>query len=145
MPKKQKHIIMARTKEMMSDGIETSKGKKEFGKHSVMWVDDAGEAREIEKRYKGKVAVTLDQQYTWSVNNDGGNGTRMDNIHNYTFQGVDTKNPGGNRRVKVKTADGYTFVSEEVALEMGYEIVEPMQKDKRKREKKWRTVQRNTS
>lgn len=126
MGKKQKHIVMARTTDIMSQGIETSKGKKKFGKHSVMWVDDAGEAKEIEKRYKGKVAVTLDQQYTWSVNNDGGNGTRMDNIHNYTFQGVDMKG------IRTTKDNGWVWVwkgskqvrmRREEAEQEGYEIV----------------------
>lgn len=60
-----------------------------------MWITDEAEAREIEHEYgmKGKkqVAVTTDQQYEWSANNEGGDGRRMDNIHHYTFQGIRLK------------------------------------------------------
>ncbi len=38
------------------------------------------------------------------------------------------KTPKGNKRVKVKTKDGFTYVSEVIALEQGLEIV----KEKRK-------------
>ena len=38
------------------------------------------------------------------------------------------KEHGGNERVKVKTADGYTFMSREQAEELELEIVEPRKK-----------------
>lgn len=127
MAKKKKYIVLARNKAIAEKGLKTGKGHREFYNGSAMWISDPAEAREIENEYgmKGKrqVAVTTDQQYEWSVNNDGGNGTKMDNIHNYTFSGVDMKNRGGNERVKVKTADGYTYMSREQAEELELEIV----------------------
>lgn len=119
MPKKKKHIVLARTPEIMEQGIDTPRGHKGFNGHSVMWVNDAGEAREIEQKYKGKVAVTEDQQYSWSVNNDGGNGTRMDNVHNYTFSGVDTSH----FKVWVLKRGKLVRVTKAQAQNKGYKIV----------------------
>ena len=42
---------------------------------------------------------------------------------------------GGNERVKVKTADGYTFVSREVAEEYGMDIVNEPRKKGHKQDK----------
>lgn len=141
MPRKQKHIVMARTTDVMQSGIESNGRKLNFKGNSVLWVNDAGEAKEIEQRYKGKVAVTLDQQYTWSANNDSGNGTRMDNTHNYTFSGVDMAGRGGGERVRVKTKDGYTFVSRAVAIEEGYKIL-PQKRVRRRKGAEVRDVKK---
>lgn len=84
-----------------------------------MWLDDAGEANEVQQRYKGKVAVTEDQQYSWSLNNDGGNGTRMDNVHNYTFSGVDTSQ----FKVWVLKRGKLVRVTKEQAKQKGYKVV----------------------
>lgn len=133
--RKKKYIVLARNPRIQQQGLETGRGHRSFGTKSAMWISDPAEAREIEHQYgmKGtkQVAVTTDQQYEWSVNNDGSNGTRMDNIHHYTFQGVDRKAAGGNERVKVKTADGYTFVSLAVAREEGLKIVKPRNRSKK--------------
>ena len=86
MAKKKKYIVLARNEKTAVAGVETAKGKRSFGDKSAMWISDAGEAREIEKQYGRNVAVTTDQQYEWSVNNDGQNGTKMNNTHHYTFQ-----------------------------------------------------------
>lgn len=118
-----KHIILARNRRVSEQGIDLDGKHMKFTQGSALWVADEGKARALQQKYPKEIAVTLDQQYTWSANNDGGNGTKMDNIHNYTFSGVDMKKRGGGERVKVKTADGYTFVSLEVALEEGYTIV----------------------
>jgi hypothetical protein len=95
MAKKKKFIVLARNKKISQSGIMTGKGRRSFGDYSALWVSDPAEAREIEHEYgmKGSkdVAVTTDQQYEWSVNNDGGNGTRMDNTHNYTFGPMTSK------------------------------------------------------
>lgn len=132
--KKKKYIVLPRNGKVFENGLTTGKGHRKFKKSGAMWITDEAEAREIEHEYgmKGKrqVAVTTDQQYEWSANNEGGNGTKMDNIHNYTFQGVDMEKRGGNERVKVKTVDGYTFMSQEQAEELGYEII-PQKREKR--------------
>jgi hypothetical protein len=89
MAKKKKFIVLARNPKIQQKGLITGRGKRVFGEKSALWISDEAEAREIEHQYgmKGSkdVAVTTDQQYEWSVNNEGGNGTRMDNIHHYTF------------------------------------------------------------
>ncbi len=93
MAKKKKYIVLARNPGIQQQGLTTDKGHRSFGEKSALWISDPAEAQEIETQYgmKGSrdVAVTTDQQYEWSLNNEGGNGTRMDNIHHYTFQGVD--------------------------------------------------------
>jgi hypothetical protein len=93
MPPKKKYIVLARNGKIQKKGLMTGKGHRVFGQKSALWISDPAEAREIETQYgmKGSkdVAVTTDQQYEWSLNNDGGNGTKMDNIHHYVFQGVD--------------------------------------------------------
>lgn len=42
------------------------------------------------------------------------------------------KERGGNERVKVKTSDGYTFMSQEQAEEYGLEII-PQKRDERRK------------
>ncbi len=81
---KSRHIVLARTPEILEAGVHTGKGHRKFNKKaSAFHVTDPAEAREIEQKYKGQVAVTLDQQYTRFVNNDSGE------VHNYFFAGVD--------------------------------------------------------
>lgn len=91
--RKKKYIVLARNKKIATHGLVTGKGKRSFGNYSALWISDPAEAREIEQQYGTQgsrdVSVTTDQQYEWSINNDGSNGTRTDNIHHYTFQGVD--------------------------------------------------------
>lgn len=130
--KKKKFMVMARNEKIQTSGIKTGKGHRSFGEKSVLWISDPAEAREIETEYgmKGKrqVAVTTDQQYEWSLNNDGQNGTKLNNIHKYTFLGVDMSGIrtekdnglvwariGGSRQVLVRR---------EEAMKNGYEIVE---------------------
>lgn len=125
--RKKKYIVLARNKKIATQGLVTGKGHRSFGNYSALWISDPAEAREIDHQYGMKgtkdVAVTTDQQYEWSVNNDGGNGTKMDNIHHYTFQAPDRANPGGNERVRVKTADGFTWISRVIAEEEGLQIL----------------------
>jgi len=89
MAKKKKFIVLARSGKIQTQGLVTGRGHRSFGEKSAMWISDEAEAREIEYQYgiKGSkdVAVTTDQQYEWSLNNEGGNGTKMNNTHNYTF------------------------------------------------------------
>lgn len=89
MAKKRKYIVLARNPKIQTSGLVTGKGHRVFGEKSALWISDPAEAREIDHQYgmKGSkdVAVTTDQQYEWSVNNDNQNGTKMDNTHHYTF------------------------------------------------------------
>jgi len=130
MAKKKKFIVLPRNEKIFKKGLTTGKGHRQFKEAGAMWITDEAEAREIEHEYgmKGKkqVAVTTDQQYEWSANNDGSNGTKMDNIHNYTFQGVDMSH------IKTTRDNGYVWVikggsqvrmKREEAIAEGYEIV----------------------
>lgn len=81
---KSRYIVLARTPEILEKGVQTGKGHRKFNKKaSAFHISDPAEAREIEQRYKGQVAVTLDQRMTRFVNNDRGE------VHNYFFAGVD--------------------------------------------------------
>lgn len=95
MAKKKKFIVLPRNGRIFKEGLTTGKGHRKFKNAGAMWITDEAEAREIEYQYgmKGtkQVAVTTDQQYEWSANNDNGDGRRMDNIHHYTFQGIPLK------------------------------------------------------
>lgn len=115
--KKKKYIVLARNKKTALKGITTGKGHRSFGKYSALWISDPAEAREIENQYgmKGSkdVSVTTDQQYEWSVNNEGSNGTRMDNIHKYTFGRMGISLPDRHSlrgRVKVINDTAYVYV-----------------------------------
>lgn len=125
--RKKKYIVLARNKKTSLKGITTGKGHRSFGNYSALWISDPSEAAEIENQYgmKGSkdVSVTTDQQYEWSLNNDGGNGTKLGNVHHYTQPAVNWRTARGNDRVKVKTRDGFTYVSRSVAEEEGLEIV----------------------
>lgn len=138
MAKKKKFIVLARRGDIGEKGVVTGRGHRKFRNNSALWLSDEGEAREVEQKYKGKVAVTEDQQYTWSQNNEGGNGTRMDNIHNYTFHGVDM------RGIRTTRDNGYVWayvgggrqrrMKREEAEREGYEIVPQKRKDGQKAE-----------
>lgn len=121
--KKKKHIVLARNRRVSEQGIDLDGQHMKFTQGSALWVADEGKARALQQKYPKDIAITEDQQYTWAANNDFGNGTQMNNIHKYTFSGIDMKQRGGGERVKVKTADGYTFVSREVAEEEGLTII----------------------
>lgn len=123
MAKKKKYIVLARNAKIQTQGLITGKGKRVFGEKSAMWISDPAEAQEIETQYgmKGSkdVAVTTDQQYEWSVNNEGSNGTRMDNTHHYTFAGVDTSH----FKVWVVRNGKLTRVTKAQARAKGYKII----------------------
>ena len=82
---KKKTIVLARNKKIAEQGIELEGERMDFHRGSALWVGDEGKARAIAEKYPRDVAVTQDQQYTYAANNEGSNGTRMDNIHHYTF------------------------------------------------------------
>jgi hypothetical protein len=143
--KKKKFMVMARGEKIQTEGITTGKGHRTFGQKSVMWISDPAEAREIDTEYgmKGKrqVAVTTDQQYEWALNNDNQLGTKLGNIHHYTFSGFIPKEDwGGNEKVRVRTEDGYTVMSRAIAEEEGYEII-PQKRNKRREARRSSEVQ----
>lgn len=128
MAKKKKFIVLARNKKTSERGLELDGQHLNFerGKGAALWVADEAKAKALQQKYPRDVAVTLDQQYTWHSNNDQGNGTRMDNIHNYTFQGVDM------RGIRTTRDNGYVWVQQdgkqvrmkrEDAIREGYVIV----------------------
>lgn len=136
MAKKTKQIVLARNEKTGSEGIELDGQKMDFVHGSALWVDDPGKAEAIQQKYGNNVAVTKDQQLEWSVNNENGNGTRMDNIHKYTFQGVDMSG------IRTTKDNGYVWayvgggrqkrMKREEALREGYEIV-PQNRERRRR------------
>lgn len=117
MPKKKYQVIKATTRDI--PGVYVGGKKRLFGKNGSFEVSDAGEAAEINKvlgaKGTGEVVVT--------------NYTEKEHGHNYVFAGVDITKRGGNERVKVKTASGYTFMSREQAEELGLEIIERKEKN----------------
>lgn len=135
MAKKKKFMVIARNKKIQETGVTTGKGHRTFGEKSVMWISDPAEAREIETQYSKKdIAVTTDQQYEWSLNNDNQNGTKLNNIHKYTFQGVDTSY----FKVWVQVNGRLKRVTKDEAKRKGYEIISSS-KEKPKLEQK-RTI-----
>lgn len=129
MAKKRKFMVIARNQKTQQKGIVTGKGHRTFGEKSVLWISDPAEAREIETGYsKRDVAVTTDQQYEWSLNNENGDGTKLNNIHNYTF--------GQLKEVKwvwVKTDEGKIKQTRlDWAKEFGWKILPQKPKNGRK-------------
>lgn len=130
---KKKHIVLARDTDIAEKGVEIDGQKMKFhAKQSAFWVEDEGKARAIQQKYGKKVAVTLDQQYTWHANNEGGNGMREDNIHNYTFQGVDTSHlkRKDNGYVWVRIGGVQKRMKREEAQRNGHQIV-PQKRSRR--------------
>jgi uncharacterized GH25 family protein len=139
MARKKKFIVLPRNGAIFEKGIKTGRGHRKFKRAGAMWITDEAEAREIENEYgmKGKkqVAVTTDQQYEWSANNEGGDGRRMDNIHNYTFRGVDMSNirtTKDNGYVWVRKGASQIYMKREQAIEEGLEIVPQKRFERRK-------------
>lgn len=131
--KKKRFMVVPRTTGVQQTGIKTGKGQLTFGKKTAQWIDDPAVAKEIDTQYglkgTGDVWVAQDENLEWHEKHDGLTDGKMKGIHNYTFAGVDMEKKGGNKRVKVKTNDGFTYMAEAVAIEMGYEIVEKGKKN----------------
>jgi hypothetical protein len=125
--KKKRYIVVPRTERVKEAGLQTGKGKLTFGNKTAQWVDDPAIAREIDTQHglkgSGDVWVEQDENLEWHEKHDAGTDGKNVGIHHYTFSGVDMRTRGGNERVRVKTKDGYTFVSLAVAREEGYKIV----------------------
>jgi hypothetical protein len=111
MPNKKYQVIKATTREI--PGLRVGGRVKKFQPNGTFETADAGEAKEIDKvlgaKGTGEVVVT-----DYEDKEIG---------HNYTFTGVDLRNRGGNERVRVRTKGGFTFVSREIALDEGLEII----------------------
>jgi hypothetical protein len=135
MPKKKKYMVMARDKKTALAGITTKRGgHRDFGsKTTAMWISDKAEAEEIDHTYglkgKGDVFVVEDEKYSHALNAEQWDmkfderGSQLVTIHHYTQPGADRTKAGGNERVRVKTADGYTVVSRAVAIEEKLTII----------------------
>jgi hypothetical protein len=117
---KKYQVIKATTREI--PGLMVGGREKMFDARGTFETDDAGEAKEIDdvlgKKGTGEVVVT--------------NYKDKEAGHNYTFTGM-IKERGGNDRVKVRTADGYTFVSRAIAEDEGLEIVPKRRRTRRTR------------
>jgi hypothetical protein len=111
--KKKKFIVLPRNGKIFEEGLITGRGHRKFKKPGAMWITDEAEAREIDHEYgmKGRkvVAVTTDQQYEWSANNEHGDGTKMNNIHNYTFGQMGVTLPARSSLVGTKKNIGGTM------------------------------------
>jgi hypothetical protein len=135
MAKKKKYIVVARDKKTALAGVSTERGgHRSFGKKtSSMWIGDKSEAEEIDQKYglkgRGDVFVLEDEKYSYAANGEQWDmkfderGGHLKTIHHYTQPAVDLTRRGGNERVRVKTADGYTIVSHVTAVEEGLQIV----------------------
>ena len=137
MPKKKRFMVIPREKGAARHGIRTTRGHRKFNqKTGVMYLSEKSEAEEVEARYglKGSrdVFVYEDDKYAtaleagqWEMKRNQKGGDDLKLIHHYTFSVPDPTQPGGNERVRVKTNDGFTWVSRVVALEEGLEIIPP--------------------
>lgn len=123
---KKRFMVVPRTQSAMMNGLDTTKGKFGFNGKTARIVDESL-ASEIDTQHglkgSGDVWVHQDENLEWHEKNDGLTDGRKLGIHHYTFQGKDIRAGGGNERVKVKTKDGFTYVSRIKAEEEGLEIV----------------------
>jgi hypothetical protein len=136
--RKKKFMVVPRTPKAREEGITTSRGKRQFNR-GAFFVSEPSEAEEIDARYglkgkKGDVWVHEDPVYEWSLHHDMSVKGHNILIHRNTFTGIDHSRPGGNERVRVKTADGYTIVSRAVAIEEGLLIISKQRKSPRHRD-----------
>lgn len=127
--RKKKHIVLARNEKIAAKGLELDGKKMNFHQGKAFWVEDEGKVRALQQKYSRDIAVTLDQQYTWHANNERGNGTRMDNTHNYTFQGVDTSH----FKVWVEVKGKPKRVTKAEALRKGYPIISDKKRYERRK------------
>lgn len=89
--KKKKYMVVARSKKAALDGLDTSRGHRDFTQNSVMYVSDTSEAKEIDQKY-GKSGtmdayVVEDHQYERALNGESwdvkGNNVKV--LHSYHF------------------------------------------------------------
>lgn len=133
--KKKTHRIYAREGDAILNGLQTSKGKVEFGNQTAVYVDEST-AMEVNERYGGKygdVIVAKDEQYDralngegWKIQYDSKRGDWVKTIHKWRFQGVDTsrlKEGKPSRFVWVWNGGKQILIPRQQAEEEGYEIV----------------------
>ena len=130
---KKSFTVVARNDKIRRQGLKTDKGEKSFNGSSALQVYDEGEAKELKARYKHDINIVQDDRHEWHMKHDNQTDGHNVDIHHYTFSGVDMTKKGGNERVKVKTADGYTFMSLEQAEELELEIIAPQKREKRRK------------
>lgn len=89
MPKPKRYIVVPRDENIREKGLSTGKGKVKFGKKTAVWVDDPGQASEIDARYglkgSGEVWVEQDENLEWHAKHDNQTDGRKVGIHHYTF------------------------------------------------------------
>ena len=123
------HRIYARDQKAQLDGLETSRGKIDFGLKTAVYVDKET-AEEVDARYGLKsetesVIVAKDEQYDRALNGEGWEivhdkrGDWVKTIHNYTFSGVDTSH----FKVWVEKRGKMIRVTKAEAKAKGYKII----------------------
>lgn len=130
MPKKKRYIVVPRTKKAILDGLDTTKGKFNFGTGTARFIDESL-ANEIDTQHglkgSGDVWVERDENLEWHEHHDKNTDGRKVSIHHYTFAGVDTSH------LKPTRDNGYVWVyfdgkqkriTRQQAEEEGLEIVE---------------------
>lgn len=142
--KKKTHRIYARDGQVMLDGIQTSKGKVDFGNQTAVYVDEAT-AKEVDEKHGGKygdVIVAKDEQYEraldgegWKIQYDSKRGDWVKTVHKWRFQGVDTshiRTTKDNGLVWVYRGGKQVLMKRAQALEEGFEIVPQKRIERRK-------------
>lgn len=130
MAKKKRYIVVPRNQKAILDGLDTTKGKFEFGKKTARFIDESM-ASEIDTQYglkgTGDVWVERDENLEWHEHHDKNTDGRKVSIHHYTFAGVDMSNirsTKDNGLVWVRDGLKQILMTREQAEEEGLEIVE---------------------
>lgn len=137
MANKKTHRVYARDQKAQLDGLETSRGKINFGTKTAVYVDKET-AEEVDARYGMKsfdesVIVAKDEQYEralngekWDIIPDKKNGDWVKTLHKWQFQGVDTSHFVRPREGRVKMIGSVEYVyvnkNKKLVLVPKYEI-----------------------
>lgn len=117
---KKTHRVYVRDQKAQLDGLETSKGKINFGMQSAVYVDK-DTAEEVDARYGlespgNSVFVSKDEQYEralngekWDIIPDKKNGDWVKTLHKYKFAGVDTSHFTRPFQGKIKKIGGVVY------------------------------------
>lgn len=113
MSKKKTHRVFAREGDVITNGLNTSRGKVDFEGRSATYVDEST-AKEVQERYAGKngsVIVAKDEQYdraldgeSWQIQYDKKRGDWVKTLHKYRFDGIDTSH------IRTTRDNGYVWV-----------------------------------
>ncbi len=119
--KKKKFVVIPREGGAVLNGIQTSRGHRQFNGKTYMHISDPSEAREIDQKY-GKtgtqdVYIAEDEQYARALNGEKWEiksslkGDNVKLLHNYTFAQMGANLPD---RVKLigtkKTVNGVMYM-----------------------------------